>query len=170
MIFPLTHKQLVEAAYKWVLKRGSCGVAFKELVTTSSEIPDVIGFGGWGHSVLIECKVSRSDFFADRQKPFRISGRGMGKYRLFCTPVGLIKPSELPEKWGLLEVRDDGKAVAVIDTTRMRDDDGIQLNTHEVNEASERAIMYSALRRLFIRGFLKEIYKPAPEIPNIVNE
>lgn len=165
-----THKQLVEAAYRWVLKNGSCGIAFKELVTTSSEIPDVIGFGGWGHSVLIECKVSRADFFKDRQKPFRITGHGMGKYRLFCVPAGLIKTTELPEKWGLLEVRDDGKAVAVLNPTRMRDADGFPTHAHEVNEASERAVMYSALRRLFIRGFVKEIYKEAPNIGEYINK
>lgn len=151
----LTHKKLVEVAYRWALKRGSCGIAFKELVTTSGEIPDVIGFGACGHSVLIECKVSRADFFKDKHKPFRITGRGMGKYRLFCAPEGLIKVNELPEKWGLLEVRDDGKAVAVINSPRLHEN-GFHTHSHEVNEASERAIMYSALRRLFIRGCFKE--------------
>lgn len=165
----ITHKQLVEAAYRWVLKRGSCGIAFKELVTISSEIPDVIGFGAWGHSVLIECKVSRADFFKDRHKPFRISGRGMGKFRLFCVPAGLIKVNELPEKWGLLQVNADGKAVAILDTTRLHDH-GIRTHAHEVNENSERAIMYSALRRLFIRGYMKEIYKKAPPITEYLNE
>lgn len=159
MIF--THKQLVEVAYRWVLKRGSCGVAFKELVTSGGEIPDVIGFGSGSHSVLIECKASRADFFKDRQKPFRITGRGLGKFRLFCVPAGLIKANELPEKWGLLEVGSDGKAVAVINSTRLCEDD-LYTHSHEVNELSERAIMYSALRRLFIRGYIKEIYKEVP--------
>lgn len=64
------HRKLVESAYKWVLKNCSCGVAFKELVTNAcnGECPDVIGFGAWGHSVLIECKTSRQDFKADAKK------------------------------------------------------------------------------------------------------
>jgi len=39
-----THKDLIPIAYKWVLKRGSCGVAFKELNTHASngEYPDVL--------------------------------------------------------------------------------------------------------------------------------
>ena len=70
----LTHKTLVDVAYRWVLANASCGVAFKELNTaSSSEIPDVIGFGAWGRSVLIEVKMSRSDFFADAKKSFRKS-------------------------------------------------------------------------------------------------
>jgi hypothetical protein len=45
----MTHKQLVDVAYRWVLNNTSCGVAFKELNSLSSrETPDVIGFGSWG--------------------------------------------------------------------------------------------------------------------------
>lgn len=160
----LTHKQLVDVAYRWVLKNGSCGVAFKELVTTSSEIPDVIAFGSGDHSILIECKTSRSDFFADRHKPFRITGHGMGKFRFYCAPVGLIKPDELPEKWGLLEVNEDLKAVATVNTLKMRDAQYFYTHTHEVNDVSERAIMYSVLRRLFVRGLTNEIYKKSEEL------
>lgn len=70
-LFPLeiTHAHLVNAAYKWVLKSGGCGVAFREFRTycCNGEQPDVIGFYSGG-SVLIECKASRSDFYADRSK------------------------------------------------------------------------------------------------------
>jgi len=55
----LTHKDLVDIAYTWVLRNGGCGVAFREL-NSVSEIPDVIGFGGWCRSVLIECKANKS--------------------------------------------------------------------------------------------------------------
>jgi hypothetical protein len=67
-LIKFTHKELVEIAYKWILKNGSVGVAVKELYSLASEIPDVIGFGGW-ESVVIECKASRSDFLADKKKP-----------------------------------------------------------------------------------------------------
>src|ERR1700743_1391059 len=109
----LTHSELVQIAYRWVLKNGSCGVAFKELVTLgSNEIPDVIGFGAWEHSVLIECKVSRSDFLADKHKSFRKEPHlGMGNQRFYCCPTGLIKVEELPEGWGLIYVNEKGKAI-----------------------------------------------------------
>ena len=54
----MTHSDLVEIGYKWLMSR--CGVVFKELMaaTGTSEIPDVIGFTS-GESFLIECKTSR---------------------------------------------------------------------------------------------------------------
>jgi hypothetical protein len=60
----MTHKEIVDKAYTWVLKNSSCGIAFKEFYSAAcnGEYPDVIGFGAWGHSIVIECKVSRSDF------------------------------------------------------------------------------------------------------------
>ena len=69
----------------------------------SGETPDVIGWKGRCRSVLIECKVSRADFLADREKPFRKDpSLGMGCERFYLTPAGLIRPAELPGKWGLL--------------------------------------------------------------------
>lgn len=69
----MTHSELIEIGYRWLLKHTSCGVAFKELraICPNGEIPDVIGFGGFGHSVLIEVKISRADFLADKKKIFR---------------------------------------------------------------------------------------------------
>ncbi len=57
-----------------------------------------------GASFLIETKISRSDFKADFKKDFRKEG-GVGKYRYYACPEGLIRPEELPEKWGLIYVR-----------------------------------------------------------------
>lgn len=56
------------------------------------------------YSYMIETKISRSDFLADFKKPHRING-GIGNYRYYACPEGLIKPEELPEKWGLIYVR-----------------------------------------------------------------
>lgn len=158
----MTHKEAVEIAYKWVLNNGSCGFAFKELVTIAGEIPDVIGFGGWDHSIMIEVKVTRSDFLADRKKVFRIHPHlGVGKHRAFCCPTGLIKKEELPEGWGLIYISEKGKAQAVhlpwrgpIETRHK----GFQRNID-----NERSLMYSALRRLHLRGLIKEIYTQPTE-------
>ena len=80
---------------------------FKAAVYTG-ECPDVIGWRD-GHSILIECKVSRSDYLADRKKKFRAKPEmGMGDARLFLAPPGVIRPDELPQGWGLL-VAEDGK-------------------------------------------------------------
>jgi len=76
-----THKKLVEIAYRWLLNNGGVGVAFKELKSSADEIPDVIGFDSW-HSILIEVKVSRSDFLSDKKKSHR--SKGMGNWRFYC--------------------------------------------------------------------------------------
>lgn len=60
-------------------------------------------------SYMIETKISRSDFLADAKKPHRNSGCGIGHYRYYACPEGLISPDELPPKWGLIYVRPKGK-------------------------------------------------------------
>lgn len=154
-----THKELVEIAYKWVLKNASCGIAFKELVTSASEeIADVIGFGAWQHSVLIECKVSRSDFFSDKKKIFRqYPERGMGRQRFYCCPKGLINKEELPEGWGLLYVDEKGKCRA--EYSPYNGNIEIRHKGFQVNVTAEMGVMYSALRRLHLRGRIVEIYE-----------
>lgn len=64
-------------------------------------------------SFVIETKISRSDFKADAKKIFRVDGKGVGTYRYYACPEGLIKPDELPAKWGLIWVR-AGNARAVM--------------------------------------------------------
>lgn len=152
----MTHKELVNIAYGWVLKNGSCGFAFRELKCINEEIPDVIGFGSWSHSILIECKVSRSDFLSDKFKSFRLDpSSGMGKHRAYCCEDGLIKPDELPEGWGLLYVK-DGKAR--IKVPMYRGNCKIHDSVRVQNLQAEMNMMYSALRRLHLRGRMEEIY------------
>jgi len=56
--------------------------------------------------VLVECKVTRADFLADREKPFRQKPeKGVGSERFYLTPPALAKIEELPAGWGLLEYR-----------------------------------------------------------------
>lgn len=69
-----------------------------------NEIPDAIGWRRAVQSILVECKTSRSDFFADRSKYFRRNPeQGMGMARYMMTPPKLVRPEELPAGWGLLE-------------------------------------------------------------------
>ncbi len=101
----LSHSELVERAYNWLLNKQRCGFAFKELVTIciSGETPDVIGFkggysAGGGYSILVECKTSLSDFYADKNKIFRkYPDYGMGNQRYLLTDNELIKIEQVPE-------------------------------------------------------------------------
>jgi hypothetical protein len=155
----LTHKDLVGIAYNWVLKNTRCGVAFRELVTCNNvgECPDVIGFGYFGFSILIECKISRSDFCKDKNKRFRKMPRyGMGSQRFYCCPTGLLKVEDLPDGWGLIYVSENGKARCIHNPYK-----GKITERHEElekNIKAEHELMYSALRRLEIKGHIEEVY------------
>lgn len=111
----LTHNELCRLAVTWLQRPASrygpgCQVAFSEAkAADNGEIPDAIGFRalGWERcSVLVEAKATRSDFLADRDKPHRTDPTtGIGTYRYFLAPAGIIDVSELPARWGLVEVR-----------------------------------------------------------------
>jgi hypothetical protein len=99
----MTHAQLVEKAVRW-LRSYRCGVVLSEQACVSGEMPDAIGWKRACHSVLVECKLTRSDFLADRAKPFRLNPeQGVGCERFYLAPAGLVCPEELPQGWGLLE-------------------------------------------------------------------
>ena len=112
----LTHADLCLMAAKWIKKplsaRGhGCQIAFTETRTSflPGESPDAIGFrvssrNYGGGSTVVECKVSRGDFRKDSGKPHRSAGEGMGRFRYYLCPEGLIDLSEVPEGWGLLYV------------------------------------------------------------------
>lgn len=67
-----THDELVERALRWLRSRR-CAPIFHRCASCS-EIPDAIGWSGsYKHhgSIVIECKASRADFYADKKKRFR---------------------------------------------------------------------------------------------------
>lgn len=152
----LTHKDLVDIAYKWILNNGHCGIAFKELSTLNREIPDVIGFAS-DYSAIIECKVSRTDFLKDKNKEFRKNPQlGMGIQRFYCCPTNLIKIEELPDKWGLIYVNEKGKAKCV--HKNYKGNLNLSENGFDRNIKAEQRLLYSALRRISLNGGLSLVY------------
>lgn len=84
------HRELCILAAKWLrrskLRGPSCPYAAVELVTAAQESPDVFGWNYWA-TVLIEVKVSRSDFLADAKKWFRqYPEEGVGAFRYYAAP------------------------------------------------------------------------------------
>jgi len=107
------HEQLIERAVAWLRRSYKCGVILSEQHCASGEVPDVIAWRGLCKSVLVECKVSRSDFLADASKPFRMKPEeGMGSQRFYLAPVGVIRRADLPKHWGLLELQ--GREVRLV--------------------------------------------------------
>jgi hypothetical protein len=99
-------------AVHW-LRRYRCGVVLSEPACANGEMPDAVGWKKACHSVLVECKVTRGDFLADRCKPFRKdSANGVGCERYYLAPRGLVRLEELPAGWGLLE--QNGREIELI--------------------------------------------------------
>lgn len=100
----MTHAQLVKIAVEWLRRSYGCGIVLSEQSCCTGEMPDAIGWKRRCRSVVVECKVSRADFFADAHKPWRRDAdMALGCERLFLVPHGLISADELPPHWGLLE-------------------------------------------------------------------
>jgi len=138
----MTHEKLVTRATAW-LRRYGCGVVLSEQSCASGETPDAIGWKRGCHSVLVECKVSRADFLIDREKPFRCKAeRGMGCERFYLAPAGLIQPSELPDDWGLLELRGREVQMSSASSKKLRGAVGFR---YEMN------LLLASLRRVQVR-------------------
>jgi hypothetical protein len=134
----MTHADLVKRAERWLRGTQRCSVVVSEMASYSYERPDAIGWTS-GRSILVECKMSRSDFAKDLKKHFRQDPRyGMGDFRFYMVPPGLLTAKEIPDRWGLLEARP--KQVRVI----------VEALAFDRARAAfmERPLLFSALRRL----------------------
>lgn len=101
----LSHADLCVRAERWLLNTLKCSMVLRELKTAAGEIPDAIGWRDQHVSHLVECKATLSDFHSDKVKHYRKRPcLGLGMYRYYMCPSGLIMPDKLPPKWGLLYV------------------------------------------------------------------
>jgi hypothetical protein len=140
----MTHQQLVRLAEQWLRRSYRCGIVLSEQSCASGETPDVIGWKGKCRSVVVECKISRADFFADREKPFRKNPElGMGCERFYLTAAGLITKNDLPPRWGLLEAK--GREV------RLSVKPPRQTQRREAGLMWEMNLLLASLRRVEVR-------------------
>ncbi|MEW6343055.1 MAG: hypothetical protein AB1704_20530 [Pseudomonadota bacterium] len=144
------HKLLVTLGERW-LKREGFAVVASELVTgRTREQADVIGFRS-NCSALIEAKASRSDFLADARKPHRVAG-GLGVYRFYLCPPGVIEVSDLPDRWGLLYAEGRGVRDVLRPTGNGWPSPGSTFSDwhafqHEADVDAERGVLFSIARR-----------------------
>lgn len=143
-----THKELVKIGSHWLQTRYKCKVVVMEMIVPGvKEIPDVIG---WklprGHSVLIECKISKNDFLNDQNKITRKKEDfALGIERYYLVPKGLIKVEELPKDWGLLYAT--GRGVQIIKKAVAKRS---MLERYAKNELP---MLISLVQRAQLRGF-----------------
>lgn len=153
-----SHSDLCQVAVRWLRKSfqsggHGCQIAFAEprISYLGGESPDAIGFrvsepSYGGGSVVVECKTSRSDFLADARKPHRRPGEGMGRFRYFMAPDGLIEPAELPCGWGLVEVGKRNRTRVV--RGAVTDVRNLQAWEQEHNAVRETLLLANLLHRI----------------------
>lgn len=161
-LIPMTHNDLCLVAVRWLQRNNGaggpgCHVAVSECRSGwSGEIPDAIGFRAAGFedgSTVVECKTSRADFLADRKKAHRIAG-GLGNWRYFMAPTGLLSADDLPHGWGLLEVNQRGhvKVVAGLASFYREGYEVVreqsQLWRHEADREREQFLLVKLLSRV----------------------
>lgn len=146
---PTPHDELVARAARWLKNTCGCSAVLAEIrsFTASGECPDAVGWRS-NYSILVECKVSRGDFLADKDKPFRKQPeKGVGVYRFFMCPPGVIEVEDLPDGWGLLYVK--GRQVKRVagPTGNIWESPSNAGFAHKRSQDSEIAMLVSALRR-----------------------
>lgn len=163
---PSTHDVLTHRAERWLRNRAGCKLVMREVKAMASEVPDAIGWKGDNETILVECKASRSDFRCDKLKPFRAdTGQGMGLYRYFMCPPGLIKPEDCPRGWGLLYCHPG--VVTLERGWNPHTWDATGQWRHPRNTEAEAAMLLSALGRVrrkmggaWLSGTIHETYTP----------
>lgn len=157
------HHRLTNLGARWFRKYGFGLVSTELTCFGSRERPDVIAFRS-NCSAMIEVKVSRSDFRADCKKPEREAG-GLGNYRFYLCPEGMITPDELPPRWGLLYAKGRSVIEVVKPTGNiwppLPNENCLSASPtnscpwrdfqHVPDAAAERAALYSIGRRLYCR-------------------
>lgn len=109
----VSHAALVERAARWLTSRHRCQLVLAEWAGgLTGQVPDAIGWRHGHHSVLVEVKVSRSDFAADSRKLSHRAGSVLGAERWYLTPQGLVAYEEVPDPWGLAEIH--GSQVRIV--------------------------------------------------------
>lgn len=157
------HDTLVEEADRYLTDTLNCGFSLAEFhaSTGNGEVPDAIGWKGL-KSVLIECKTTRSDFHSDKKKHVRKNPtEGVGLFRLYMAPKGVLTKDDLPPKWGLIEVDEHDGGLRSI---RKEGPKGSLRKwtsqpewMHQRNIKAERLMHYAALRRFEIRDLIPRV-------------
>lgn len=148
------HYHLCEEGAKWLKRRRNAEryetpwqYIAVELCVYGCENPDIWAFNGWS-TIVVEVKVSRSDFHNDKKKWWmadEFKTCVAGNYRYYLTPKGLLEQDDLPQGVGLLEYDEDTAAI-----TRT-----IRAERCDRSNHADMIIMASILRR---ENFPKKIF------------
>jgi len=119
-ITKLTHNELQQVAVKYLLHKKTpnmdikCQYTIQNANSMYGEIADVYGLSS-SYNVLIEVKSNYPDFLVDENKRCRQPDSvGLGHYRYYFFPKGLINGANVRLDWGILEYDIVNKKVDVV--------------------------------------------------------
>lgn len=161
---PVTHAELVTIAVRWLRRTKRCSVVLQEPPAQCAQSPDAIGWAS-AFSFLVECKVSRSDFFADQKKHGRQRGPRPAWRCYYLTPPWLLSPTEVPESWGLLETRGTGVRIVreVPQSILMADDRSSDALRFELR------LLFAELRRYHVNGITYDTLTGRPAQAHVLD-
>ena len=140
------HDDIQDIVAAYLMTAGRIRIVCKEARSKHREVPDIYAVDRKG-TYMVEVKVSHKDFLADSRKPFRRRPKeGVGKWRYYACPEGIIKPEEVPVKWGLIYVYDDGR-VEIIKGKKFPGDKDENKYTFQQNYELEYWMVYALIRK-----------------------
>jgi hypothetical protein len=153
----MTHAELIGRGVKWLRNNYKSQYRFSLILTEffsfSDERPDIIGFSN-NSSIVIECKVSLTDFKADLKKPHRQSENKLGQMRCYLCPADLIPKDVVPEGWGLLYAHNHMITIEIEPPWHVEDS----------IKKEEYKVLYSVARRVLAKGLMPKILEPIPQM------
>lgn len=141
-----THKEVADIITAYFMASGRIRIICKEMRSKLKEVPDIYAVDRRG-TYMVEVKVSHKDFLADAKKPSRKRPKeGLGKWRYYACPEGIIKPEEVPPKWGLIYVYNDG-SIEIIKGKKFTKSVDESRYTFQMNHELEYWALYALLRK-----------------------
>ncbi len=137
----MKHDELVKRGVKW-LKNNQVSIMrfpiiLPEFRCYANSIPDVIGLNH-NRTAVIECKISRADYLADKNKGHKRYRFQLGNYRYYLCPANLLLPNEINGGWGLLYCHPHKITI----------EKESEIFSVELTRPQEYQVMYSVIRRL----------------------
>jgi hypothetical protein len=148
----LTQQNLSMRAARFLAKNGFKVSFDNRFVGLSNEgrYPDAIGFRV-GASCRVHVVLSRSDFLTQSREG------GLGDWRFYLAPAGVISEQDLPPGWGLLQPTDVG--VKVVCGWPANESDWVENKPFEVNKQAECDYLYSVFMQLEKSIDLDAVYR-----------
>lgn len=140
----MTHSDLVTIGARYLRYQNNCSIVIEEPASAYFVKPDVMGFQMYS-SFMIEVKISRSDFLADKRK--KHAGDVIANRNYYLVPTGLIAPEDIKNGYGLIYAPNNRwQDLEVVKECELQ---------KEVNEWVHKRIFHGLLNKHNIKGHFK---------------